>query len=77
MAQIEQEGDYEELFDNSLDPFQTYEEYLDSHITDEDRYYLQDIELARQLKEQGTQINLGYHSKTEILSKEAFYLKKQ
>ena len=42
-----------EFYDTSLDKFKTYEEYLDSHITKEDRFYLEDIELARQLKEQG------------------------
>lgn len=45
--------DYEnEYFDTSLDNFKTYEEYLDSHITKEDLMYLEDIELARQLKEE-------------------------
>ena len=41
-----------EFYDHSLDPFNTYEEYLDSHITKEDLMYLGDIELARQLKEE-------------------------
>jgi hypothetical protein len=40
-----------EFYDHSLDPYNTYEEYLDSHITKEDLMYLGDIELARQLKE--------------------------
>ena len=40
-----------EVYDTSLDKFKTYEEYLDSHITKEDLFYLEDIELARQLKE--------------------------
>ena len=54
-----QYDDYEgQMYDTSLDPFNTYEEYLDSHITKEDIMYLEDIELARQLKEE------GYHSKT-------------
>jgi len=44
---------------------------LDSFITKDDIFYLEDIELARQLKEQ------GYRSKTEILSREDFYLKKK
>jgi len=52
-----------EFYDTSLDKFTTYEEYLDYHITDEDKSYLEDIELARQLKEQ------GYHAKHEILSR--------
>jgi hypothetical protein len=41
-----------EFYDHSLDPFDNYEEYLDSHITKEDLMYLGDIELARQLKEE-------------------------
>ena len=36
-----------EFYDHSLDNFNTYEEYLDSHITKEDLSYLGDIELAR------------------------------
>jgi hypothetical protein len=36
-----------EVYDTSLDKFKTYEEYLDSHITREDLFYLEDIELAR------------------------------
>ncbi|CAD8116092.1 unnamed protein product [Paramecium sonneborni] len=60
-----------EVYDTSLDKFKTYEEYLDSHITKEDLFYLEDIELARQLKEQ------GYHAKTEILSREQFEAKKK
>lgn len=46
-----------EFYDTSLDKFKTYEEYLDSHITKEDKFYLEDIELARQLKEQGIKYN--------------------
>ena len=60
-----------EFYDHSLDNFETYEQYLDEHITEEDKMYLGDIELARQLKEQ------GYHSKTEILTREQFYEKKR
>ena len=56
-----------EYYDTSFDKFKTYEEYLDSHITKEDLFYLEDIELARQLKEQ------GYHAKIEILSREQFH----
>lgn len=40
-----------EFYDHSLDEFETYDEYLDKHITEEDKMYLGDIELARQLKE--------------------------
>ncbi|KAM3141174.1 hypothetical protein pb186bvf_006779 [Paramecium bursaria] len=69
-----------EFLDTSLDRFKTYEEYLDSHISDQDRFYLEDIELARQLKEQGFYFFsklIGYHAKTEILSREQFFQKKK
>ena len=46
-----------EVYDTSLDNFNTFEEYLTFHVTKEDLYYLEDMELARQLKE------LGYHDK--------------
>lgn len=36
-----------EFYDTSLDQFKTYEDYLDHHITPEDLFYLEDIELAR------------------------------
>ena len=49
-----------EFNDNALKDFDTYEQYLDKQITPEDLKYLEDIELARQLKEQ------GHNSKTEI-----------
>lgn len=45
--------DYEnEFYDHSLDNFKNYDDYLDEHITEEDKMYLGDIELARQLKEE-------------------------
>lgn len=62
------EGDFA---DTSLKDFDTYEQYLDRQITPEDLFYLEDIELARQLKEQ------GYHSKTEILTRDQFDAKKR
>eukprot|EP00828_Plagiopyla_frontata_P013375 TRINITY_DN17906_c0_g1_i1.p1 TRINITY_DN17906_c0_g1~~TRINITY_DN17906_c0_g1_i1.p1 ORF type:complete len:165 (-),score=25.30 TRINITY_DN17906_c0_g1_i1:260-754(-) len=60
-----------EFYDTRLDKFKTYEDYLDDKITGEDLEYLEDIELARQLKEQ------GYHAKTEIISREQFEKKKK
>jgi hypothetical protein len=36
-----------EFFDDSLQKFENYEKYLDSFITAEDEFYLEDIELAR------------------------------
>lgn len=45
------EDDFEgEFYDTSLEKFHNYDEYLDYHITEEDLFYLEDIELARQLK---------------------------
>ena len=64
--------DYEkEGGDNSLDKFESYEEYLNSHITDIDNYYLEDEELARQL------VELGIQGKGEILNKEEFVKRKK
>lgn len=64
--------DYErEGVDNSLDNFDSYEEYLSSQISDTDIYYLEDEELARQL------VELGVQGKTEILSKEEFEKRKK
>ena len=36
-----------EINDTSLDKFNTYEDYLDSHITARDLFYLEDKELVR------------------------------
>jgi len=64
--------DYEkEGLDTSLDQFDTYEAYLNSHITSVDTYYLEDEELARQL------VELGVQGKGEILSKEEFEKRKK
>lgn len=64
--------DYDkEGIDSSLDNFDSYEEYLNSHITDTDTYYLEDEELARQL------VELGIQGKGEILSKEEFEKRKK
>jgi len=64
----ELEGD---MIDNALDNFQNYEEYLDEHMSDEDLFYLEDKELARQL------IEVGYHGKGEILTREQFIKRKE
>ena len=55
-----------EGLDTSLDQFDGYEDYLNSHITSIDTSYLEDEELARQL------VELGVQGKGEILSKEEF-----
>ena len=44
------------MFDEELDKYNTYEEYLDSLVSEEDHKYLEDEEMARQIAE------LGYRS---------------
>ena len=69
------DGEFDtELADISIvlhiqDKYDTYEDYLDSKITSQDLFYLQDKELARQLHE------LGYHGRGKN-EKEKFILKK-
>lgn len=55
---------------SSLESFNTYEDYLDSLISSQDRYYLEEDELARQLIEIGSR-------KADVLSREEFLAKKQ
>lgn len=66
-----QDNNEEGYHDRSLDDFATYEDYLDNFIDDNDMKYLGNIELARQL------IELGIHSKVQILKKEQFEAKKK
>jgi len=68
MLQEEYERD---VLDGSLEEFETYEDYLNAEITETDKYYLEDEELARQLVE--TKV-LG---KGEILSREEFEKRKR
>ena len=35
------------MFDEEVDGYSTYEEYLDSLVTEEDHHYLEDEEMAR------------------------------
>jgi len=51
--------------------FPTYEDYLDSQITEKDLNYLQDEELARQL------VELGYRGSGEALKREEFEARKR
>ena len=67
MNDDELEGD---LMDTALEEFEDYEKYLDAHMSDEDLFYLEDKELARQL------IEVGYHGKGEILTREQFIKRK-
>ncbi|PFH34785.1 flagellar/basal body protein [Besnoitia besnoiti] len=56
--------------EDTLVKFETYEDYLDSHITDTDRFYLEEEQLARQLVEIGC-------LRGAVLSREAFYAGKE
>ena len=60
------EDDDGDMLDNGLAEFEKYEDYLDKQMSDEDLFYLEDTELARQL------IEVGYHGKGEILTREQF-----
>ena len=44
------------MFDEEVDRYETYEEYLDSLVSEEDHLYLEDEEMARVIAE------LGYRS---------------
>ena len=41
------------MFDEELDKYNTYEEYLDSLVSEEDHRFLEDEEMARQIAELG------------------------
>ena len=56
---------------DNLSSFTTYEDYLDSQITQEDLYYLEDEELARQL------VELGYRGSGETLKRDEFLQRKK
>ncbi|KAK9849393.1 hypothetical protein WJX84_000915 [Apatococcus fuscideae] len=64
-----------ELYGAGADPIidenETYEDYLDKQITPTDLFYLEDLELARQL------VDLGYHGNEEILPREEFEARKK
>ena len=55
------------MFDEELDKYETYEQYLDSLVSEEDHKYLQDEEMARAIAE------LGYRSSGDTLTRENFY----
>lgn len=55
----------------SLDQFATYEDYLDSQLSETDLFYLEDEELARQL------VELGYRGSGETLRREEFEARKR
>ena len=60
------DDDDADMLDNGLAEFDNYENYLDKQMSDEDLFYLEDTELARQL------IEVGYHGKGEILTRDQF-----
>ncbi|EFJ44055.1 hypothetical protein VOLCADRAFT_82997 [Volvox carteri f. nagariensis] len=53
------------------DEFATYEDYLDSQINSTDVYYLEDVELARQL------VELGIRGNGEVIRREEFEQRKE
>lgn len=55
----------------SLDQFATYEDYLDSQLSETDLFYLEDEELARQL------VELGYRGSGETLRRDDFEVRKR
>ena len=62
--------DFEDAIDTTLEQYETYEQYLDDQMDEKDLFYLEDQELARQL------IEVGYHGKGEVLTREQFNQKK-
>jgi hypothetical protein len=63
--------DGEGLVGDSLEQYATYEDYLDSQISETDMYYLEDEDLARQL------VELGYRGTGETLKREEFEARKK
>ncbi len=41
------------MFDEEVDRYDTYEDYLDSLVSEEDHFYLEDEEMARIIAELG------------------------
>lgn len=64
------EEDYAHPYEDSIERFTTYEDYLDFQITPQDRFYLEEDELARQLVEIGCR-------KGEVLSREEFAARRE
>ncbi|GHP06772.1 hypothetical protein PPROV_000551600 [Pycnococcus provasolii] len=57
--------------DTIAQEFNTYEDYLDRQVTSTDLFYLEDVELARQL------VELGYRGNGEILRRDEFEARKE
>jgi len=64
------EDEYAHAYEDSIERFSTYEDYLDAQITPQDRFYLEEDELARQLVEIGCR-------KGEVLSREEFAARRE
>lgn len=64
------DGDAFEVRDKVV-AFSTYEDYLDSQVSELDIFYLQDEELARQL------IELGYRGSGDVLKRDEFEARKK
>lgn len=62
-------GEYATLMGDVAD-FETYEDYLDSQVTETDLFYTEDVELARQL------VELGYRGSGDTLKREDFETRK-
>jgi hypothetical protein len=58
-------------YKDSMERFTTYEDYLDSQITPQDRFYLEEDELARQL------VEIGGCRKGEVLLREEFAARRE
>ncbi|XP_034287093.1 cilia- and flagella-associated protein 299 isoform X2 [Pantherophis guttatus] len=58
------------VLDHIVTQFNTYEEYLDSQITTQDLFYLENEEMARQL------VELGFRGSGEVLKREDFIARK-
>ena len=56
---------------DTLEQFATYEDYLDSQVSETDMYYLEDEELARQL------VELGYRGSGDTLKRDEFEARKR
>uniref|UniRef100_A0A8C8RKX3 Cilia- and flagella-associated protein 299 n=1 Tax=Pelusios castaneus TaxID=367368 RepID=A0A8C8RKX3_9SAUR len=56
--------------DHIIAQFNTYDDYLDSQITTQDLFYLENEEMARQL------VELGFRGSGEVLKREEFEARK-
>ncbi|GMH97039.1 hypothetical protein TrST_g5964 [Triparma strigata] len=61
----------EDVGGDAMETYTTYEDYLDSQITDTDMFYLESEDLARQL------VELGYRGSGDTLKREEFEARKK